>query len=220
MSIKTVITDYEHYDNRADEIDLRKESKLAQETILDLKHTMKHNNYACLAAPHIGVDKRILCINFKGDIRTFINPMMGEVKGLELSRENCPAIPGKQYIRPRHNEIHVMYQTPLGKIESRKFKGMAAKVFQYGIDILDGLLLSDVGLEIDDNWDKATQEERDEVINFYLESLDLQRKDVNSKIESDEETRRLKESIEFMESVQRGETTLEYIPETNNEQNK
>ena len=43
--IKTVITDYEAYNDRADEIDLRKESKLAQQTILDLKHTMKENNY-------------------------------------------------------------------------------------------------------------------------------------------------------------------------------
>lgn len=211
MAIKTVITDYEAYDDRAEEIDLRKESKLAQETILDLKHTMQKNNYVCLAAPHIGVNKRIVCINFKGQIRTFINPLTGSVKGFELSRESCPAIPGKQFIRPRHNDIHVMYQTPLGKVESVSFKGMAAKVMQYGIDILDGLLLSDVGLELDDNWDKATQEERDAVIDMYLESLDLQRKQIKVEIENDPESKQLMDAIAFMESVERGETQVEFV---------
>ena len=208
MAIKTVITDYEAYNDRADEIDLRKESKLAQETILNLKHTMQKNNYACLAAPHIGVNKRIVCINFKGQIRTFVNPMIGTVKGLELSRESCPAIPGKQFIRPRHNDIHVMYQTPMGKVESVSFKGLAAKVMQYGIDILDGLLLSDVGLEIDDNWDKATQEERDEVIAMYLESLDLQEKNIKKELKDNPETKQMLDAIEFMQSVQKGETKL------------
>ena len=211
MAVKTIITDYEAYDNRAEEIDLRKESKLAQETILDLKHTMQKNNYVCLAAPHIGVNKRIVCINFKGQIRTFINPLIGSVKGFELSRESCPAIPGKQFIRPRHNDIHVMYQTPLGKVESLSFKGMAAKVMQYGIDILDGLLLSDVGLELDDNWDKATQKERDAVIDMYLESLDLQRKQIKVEIENDPESKQLMDAIAFMESVERGETQVEFV---------
>ena len=218
MAVKTVITDYEAYDNRAEEIDLRKEGKLAQQTIIDLKHTIQKNNYVCLAAPHIGVNKRIVCINFNGQIRTFINPLMGQVKGFELSRESCPAIPGKQFIRPRHNDINVMYQTPLGKVESLSFKGMAAKVMQYGIDILDGLLLSDIGLELDENWDKATQEERDAVIDMYLESLDLQRKQIKVEIENDPESKQLMDAIAFMESVERGETQIEYV-NVNSEEN-
>ena len=83
MAVKTVITDYNAYNDRADEIDLRKEAKLAQSTIIDLKQTIQKNNYVCLAAPHIGVNKRILCINFNGDIRTFCNPVLTSAKGLE-----------------------------------------------------------------------------------------------------------------------------------------
>ena len=37
MAVKTVITDYNAYNDSADEIDLRKEGKLAQSTIIDLK---------------------------------------------------------------------------------------------------------------------------------------------------------------------------------------
>ena len=209
MAVKTVITDYNAYNDRADEIDLRKEGKLAQSTIIDLKQTIQKNNYVCLAAPHIGVNKRILCINFNGDIRTFCNPVMTSAKGLELSRESCPALEGKEYIRPRQNDIIVIYQNPMGKVESRSFKGLSAKVMQYGIDILDGLLLSDVGLELDENWDKASEEERAEVISWYLKSFDLKEKEVKTEIEKDEDLKQLSDAIDFMESVQKGETVLD-----------
>lgn len=209
MAVKTVITDYNAYNDRADEIDLRKEGKLAQSTIIDLKQTIQKNNYVCLAAPHIGVNKRILCINFNGDIRTFCNPVISGSKGFELSRESCPALPNKEYIRPRQNDISIIYQTPIGKVESRSFKGLAARVMQYGIDILDGLLLSDVGLELDENWDKATEKEKDEIIDLYLQSLDLKRKEIKTEIDNDPDLKQLSDAIDFMESVQKGETILE-----------
>lgn len=211
MAVKTVITDYEAYNDRADEIDLRKEGKLAQQTIVDLKQTMKHYNYACLAAPHIGVNKRIICINFKGDIRTFCNPLMTGSEGFELSREKCPALSNKEYIRPRQNKVTIMYQNPMGKVVSQTFSGLAARVMQYGIDILDGLLLSDVGLELDENWDKATEEQRDEILGLYLESLDIKRKDIKKVIEDDPEAKQMMDAIEFMESVQKGDTKLDSI---------
>lgn len=209
MAVKTVITDYEAYNDRAEEIDLRKEGKLAQSTIIDLKQTIQENKYVCLAAPHIGVNKRIVCINFNGDIRTFCNPVISGSKGFELSRESCPALPNKEYIRPRQNDISIIYQTPIGKVESRSFKGLAARVMQYGIDILDGLLLSDVGLELDENWDKATEKEKDEIIDLYLQSLDLKRKEIKTEIDNDPDLKQLSDAIDFMESVQKGETILE-----------
>ena len=219
MAIKTVITDYEAYNDRADEIDLRKEGKLAQQTIVDLKQTMKKYDYVCLAAPHIGVNKRILCINFKGDIRTFCNPLMTASEGFELSREKCPALNNKEYIRPRQNKVTIMYQNPMGKVVSQTFSGLAARVMQYGIDILDGLLLSDVGLELDENWDKGTEAERDEILGLYLESLDIKRKDIKTQIDNDPEAKQMMSAIEFMESVQRGETEVEAF-EVKNESEK
>ena len=209
MAIKEIITDLDKLQDRADEIDIKKENTLMREIILDLKHTIKENNLIALAAPQLGYDKRILCINFNGDIRTFINPVQGQVGQLTLSREKCPSLANKEYIRPRHSSIALMYQTPLGKIESNTFKGMAACAVQYAMDMLEGLLLSDIGFEIDENWDKASQEERDEVISMYLESLDLQEKQVKKDIEQDEDAKKLYDSIKFIESVKKGETKLE-----------
>lgn len=211
MAVKEIVTNLEAFNDRADEVDCRKDNQLVRETTLDLKHTIRENNLVALTAPQIGVNKRIVCINFKGDIRTFINPAITEVKGFQLHREKCPSIPGKEYIRPRYPEISVMYQTPLGKIESRKFMGLAAFMLQYAIDILDGLVLSDIGLEIDELWDKATDEERDQVLSAYLESLDIKKKSIDIEIDKDEDAKQLKEAINFMESVAKGETKVETI---------
>ena len=197
---------------RCDEIDTKKQNAEMRQIILDLKHTLAEHKDGCgLAASQIGYDKRIYVINFNGDIRTFINPVIADAKGLTLNRESCLSIPGKTFIRPRHTEIMVMYQTPLGKTDSRKMFGMAACVFQHELDHLDGLILSDAGLEIGEDFDNAPQEEKDEVIKAYLDSLDLKLKDLNKEIEENDELKQTNNAIKFMEKLQKGEITFEHV---------
>jgi hypothetical protein len=99
-----------------------------------------------------------------------------------------------------------MYQTPLGKIESRQMLGQAAIIFQHAVDHLDGLTLQDVGLEVTEEFDKASDEERVEIINMYLDSLDLKRKELEKEIEENPELKQISDAIDFLESVQKGET--------------
>ena len=216
MAIKEIITDVEKFNDRAEEIDIKKDGVHAREIILNLKHTIQDKNLPCLAAPQIGYDKRIFCINFNGDIRSFINPVQGNAGALELSREKCPCLDNKEYIRPRHNSIDLMYQTPLGKIESNTFKGLAAHAVQYCVDILDGLLLSDIGLELDENWDLATDAERDEILHMYLESLDLKEKQIKKEIENDPEAKAMMKEITNAERIAKGEITFEPIENNTN----
>lgn len=194
---------------RAIEIDIKTENKLMREIISALKHTIELNNIVSLSAPAIGYDKRIFCIKFDTEIKTFINPVIIQSKGIQLSREICTSIPGKTFIRPRNNDITVIYQKPSGPSESRQLVGLSAIVFQHELDHLEGLLLSDIGLEIDDNFENASEEEREEVINYYLDSLDLKRKELEDEIQSNEELKQLSEGIKFMESVYKGETQIE-----------
>lgn len=208
--MKTVITDLSKFEDRADEVvNLKKENNEVRETILDLKKLLRDNDWVCLTAPQIGVNKRIMCLNFKGDIRTLINPIITNSKEWLLNREKCPCTPGKEYIVPRNAKVTVMYTTPLGKYESREFAGLAACAVQYGINALDGVLISDFGLEIDENWDKASEEEKDEVLKMYLDSLDMSSKLLKEEIEKNPETKQLSDAINFIESVQKGETKLE-----------
>ena len=218
LNTSDIITDYDKLSERCDEFDLTKKNNEAQEIIVKLKQIIRSDEtIAGLSAIQIGYNKRIICINFNGDIRTFINPIIEKAEGLELSRESCHSIPGKEYIRIRQNKITVTYQTPLAKIETVELAGMAARVMQHHIDHLDGLLISDVGLEVDEDWDDATDEERQEVIDYYIDSLDIRAKEISKEIAEDKDATQLSNAIKFMNSVREGKTKIEQLPLTDEE---
>lgn len=207
--IRTIDKYENELSQRAEEIDIKTENNLMREIISSLKHTIEANNIVSLSAPAIGYNKRIFCIKFDTEIKTFINPIISNYKGLQLFTEVCQSIPGKQYLRIRNNDIQVIYQKPTGSPESRQIVGLAASVFLHEMDHLDGILLSDIGLEIDDDFNNASQEEKDEVISWYLETLDLQARQLNEQIKEDKNLSLLKDGIDFMTSVYKGETKLE-----------
>ena len=213
-----IITDYNKLSERSNEVDLTKKGREVQDITLKLKNTLRANKDMCgLSAPQIGYYKRIICLKFGDEIRTFINPLIEGVEGYEMSLETCHSIPNKKFIRIRNSKIKITYQTPLAKIETVELIGMASKVMQHEIDHLDGLLLSDVGFEVDEQWDKASEKEKLEVINYYLDSIDLLSKEVDKQIETDEEAKMIKDGIRFINSVKDGTTKLERIPLTDKE---
>ena len=86
---------------RAEEIDYEKDYTLMKEIIAKIKKTMRKNNLTSLSAPAIGYNKRIFCVDFSDkEIKTFINPMVLLTQGMELTREVCSSIKGKEFICP------------------------------------------------------------------------------------------------------------------------
>ena len=211
--VKEIITDEIALSERAVEIDVRTQATEMREIVKALKDTMRANNLSSLSAPAIGYNRRIFCIDFKdSEIKTFINPIIAQAKGMQLSIEKCSSIPNKEFMRPRNNDLMIVYQRPTGQIENRQILGMSAIVFQHELDHLDGLLISDVGIEIDQDFYDATEEEREEVIAAYLDALDIKRTDVNAEIEKDPELKQISDAAKFMESVYKGETQIEKEP--------
>jgi len=193
---------------RSDEINTTIESELKSEIVVALKKTLEKENLVSLSAPAIGYNKRIFVIKFDNEIKTFINPIIVKYDGLTLSREKCSSIPGKEFLIPRNTSINVMYQRANGAVESRQLIGLAAIVFQHEIHHLEGILLSDIGLEIDENWDTFTDDEKTELINMYLDSLDMTQKKLEKEVEEDPELKQTSDAIKFMTSVVNGETKL------------
>lgn len=206
--IKEIITDLDLLSNRADEIDVLENKEEVNQIVQDLKDTILENKLIFLTAPQIGYNKRIFCLNFNSDIRTFINPMIKEIKEMFISREACPSIPGKEFIVPRHKEIVALYQTPVGKSEANRFLSPASELFEHCQDLLEGVTLADYGLEVDEVFDKASEEEKEELIKAYLNMLDSTLKMINKEIDEDEDLKKTKEAIDFMTSVALGETEV------------
>lgn len=209
--VKDVVTQYESLSQRAVELAVNPNRQELDQVVLDLKDTILQHNLACLAAPQIGYNRRVFCLNFSGDIRAFINPMIVKVEGLRLSRERCESLEG-EYIIPRHQEVIMTFQTPVGKMETNKFTDEAAALVEQCQDLLDGVLLCDYGLKIDEAFDQASEEEREEVLTAYLQALENTLTNLNHEIEQDETLRKTRDAIDFMESVAKGETHLEEKP--------
>ena len=208
--VKEIITDVDTLGEWSVEINTQKEGKLLQEIVLSLKQTMRANNLVSLAAPQIGYNRRVFCLRFgERDYRTFVNPVIENNTAFQFSRETCSSIPGRTFIIPRFGNLKVFFTTPMGKIESSKLVGMSAFKFQHCLDHLNGMLLSDIGLEIDEMFDNATDEERAEVLKMYAESLDIRQKELTQQIEEDEELKQIDDAAKFMASVYAGETQID-----------
>ena len=195
---------------RAQEIDYEKEGKLLREITSNIKRTMRKKELISLSAPGIGYNKRIFCIDFSDkEIKSFINPVISNAEGLQLVKEQCSSIPDKLYLVPRNTLIDVIYETPTGQIVTKRLKDVVAFVFQHEIDHLNGVTLDDIGLEIDDDFDNASDEERETIIEMYLDSLDLRQKYLEEVINSDEELRIVSDRLRFVEALARGDITFE-----------
>lgn len=195
---------------RAQEIDHEKSGKLLREITSNIKRTMRKTGLISLSAPGIGYNKRIFCIDFSDkEIKSFINPVVTNATGLQLVRESCSSIPGKEYLVPRNSTIDVIYETPTGQIKTKRLKDVVAFVFQHEIDHLNGVTLEDIGLEVDSDFDEATAEEREEIIDMYLDSLDLRQRYLEETINSDEELKLVSERLRFVEALARGDIEFE-----------
>lgn len=192
------------------EIDAKNQASELREIVKAIKDTMRAKGLNSLSAPAIGFKRRIFCIDFKDlEIKTYINPIITRADGLELTLETCSSIPGKRFMRPRNVDIDIMYQSPTGKPEGRQLIGMAAKIFQHEMDHIDGLLLSDVGVEVPDDYETWSDEQKQEFASDYLDSLDLLSKELQKEIDEDPELKEIEKATEFMTKVYKGEVQIE-----------
>ena len=83
-----------------------------------------------LAAPQIGINKRIFCLRFNDQIKVFINPIITKKKGLTIAVETCCSMPGKEIVIGRPEEVTVVYYNEEFKYEDNKLLGAAASLLR------------------------------------------------------------------------------------------
>lgn len=123
---------------------VRKVTKAEQQLIDDLLETMDAYEGVGLAAPQVGVSKRIFVARWEGEIYTLVNPMVEwcskeRVEGME----GCLSIPGVQGKIIRHLQIRVRALDREGNFVVLQPEGWLARIFQHEIDHLEGVLIID-----------------------------------------------------------------------------
>ncbi len=114
----------------------------------DLEDTLKnHGNGAGLAAPQIGVLRRLIVVDTPDGLLRLINPEITKAEGEHEVEEGCLSVPGVWAKLNRPIRVTVRAQNEQGKEVELEAENDLAKCFCHEIDHLDGILFIDKATE-------------------------------------------------------------------------
>jgi len=174
--METIITDLEKLCEPASPLEFIDETGTHKEegqSIIDkIKELMDSDkSILALSAPQIGINKRIFCIRFNEEIKTFINPIVTKKGKYQIAVETCASMPGKEILITRPEDITIVYYNSEFKYEDNKLLGSAARIFDQQTNILDGIIPNELGLvsevAVDGSFADLTEEEIPAVLDIY-----------------------------------------------------
>jgi peptide deformylase len=105
---------------------------------------MREHNGIGLAAPQIGLGRRLFVMEIDNMTWHFFNPEITEYSQItEDFNEACLSFPGDRCIITRPRDILVKFQDHQGSWHEQTFSGIASRCFQHELDHLDGITMWD-----------------------------------------------------------------------------
>jgi peptide deformylase len=104
---------------------------------------MLRGNGAGLAAPQIGVSKRVIVLDVDGEFHILINPELVAVEGEEAVSEGCLSLPGVSAPVLRGRRATIAGTTLDGERVEITGEGLVARAIQHEMDHLNGHLFID-----------------------------------------------------------------------------
>ena len=149
MAIRNIVKE-------GDEI-LRKKSRVVVKfderlhTLLDdMAQTMYEAHGVGLAAPQVGILKRVVVIDVGDGLIELVNPVIVEAKGKNEGSEGCLSVPGEWGIVVRPSKVKVKAQNRYGEEIILKGTDLLARAFCHEIDHLEGILFKDLAIQMVD----------------------------------------------------------------------
>lgn len=119
----------------------------------DMRHTMYTAPGVGLAAPQVGISKRLILVDptankEPGNLTTLINPVIIEQEGKETDSEMCLSVPEMSIDVPRAKRIVVKGVDLSGKEVVIEAEGFLARIYQHEIDHLNGTVILDYASQL------------------------------------------------------------------------
>lgn len=115
----------------------------------NMKDTMYAFNGVGLAAPQIGVSKRIVVVDTGEQYYELINPEFTLLEGEQTGQEGCLSVPGVVGIVKRAQKVNVKALDRNGQEINITAEDLLARAFQHEIDHLEGILFTDIAISIE-----------------------------------------------------------------------
>ena len=109
----------------------------------DMHETMLAADGCGLAAPQVGLLKRVAVVETEDGYFEFVNPVIIAQSGSQQGPEGCLSVPGRSEEVVRPDKITVVFQDRKGKKYEGKFEGFLARACCHEFDHLDGILYYD-----------------------------------------------------------------------------
>jgi len=123
----------------------------------DMKETLIDSGGVGLAAPQVGILRRVVLVDVGDEILELINPTLVETDGEQEGPEGCLSVPGKYGLVKRPYWAKVRAQDRNGNWFEVEGDGLTARCFCHEIDHLSGKLF------IDETYHMLTDEEMAEM---------------------------------------------------------
>ena len=124
-----------------------------------MAETMAEKNGVGLAAPQIGVLKRIVIIDMGEGLIELINPEIVKTEGSQKRSEGCLSLPGKSGLVERPEKTVVRALNRAGEEISVEGEEYLSIALNHEIDHLDGVLYIDKVIEMDEEDEFDDEEE-------------------------------------------------------------
>ena len=110
----------------------------------DMIDTLEEANGVGLAAPQVGVLRRVVIVDTGEEILELVNPEIVETSGEQTGLEGCLSVPGKYGIVTRPNVVKVRAQDRFGEWYEAEGEELIARCFCHELAHLEGQLYTEV----------------------------------------------------------------------------
>ena len=110
----------------------------------DMAETLAVANGVGLAAPQVGILRRVVIVDTGEGILELINPTMVETSGEQTGAEGCLSVPGKYGLVTRPYYAKVSAQDRDGNWFEAEGEELIARCFCHELDHLDGIVYTQV----------------------------------------------------------------------------
>ena len=144
--------------------DVKEITPRISELIDDMFETMYEANGVGLAAPQVGILKRLVVIDTTGeDPHVLINPQILKTDGEQTGYEGCLSLPGKSGVVTRPNYVRVRANDRNMEVYELEGTELLARAICHELDHLDGHMYVDmVEGELVNNEDLMREEDQEE----------------------------------------------------------
>ena len=110
----------------------------------DMHETLIESNGVGLAAPQVGILRRVVLVDTGDEILELVNPTLLETDGEQVGAEGCLSVPGKYGLVKRPYYAKVREQDRDGNWYEVEGEELIARCFCHELDHLDGILYTEV----------------------------------------------------------------------------